>query len=267
MLVACIGRTVLELCILSTALWPEQTSHWCQAGLFLVLVQLQTISSMLLVFVFQNTLLAVLASKIYLSKNYATSLHAMTKTRQIQTVTAIVFAPIQLALLFSAAPSSVCWPAFGELVSTGLISVLLVISPLLQLSTVGKHIGRLRLPRSDKFFPITRWPLLALPSCTAVRRCSPSTGTRTCTASLCKQHSLRSTSKTSPAVGTCPRWRRGTCSIMLISTICPTHCLSSLQTAAMCTVESGYLRLLVRCSGAAHGGPLLGQSINQPDRP
>lgn len=136
MLVACIGRTVLELCVLSTALWPEWTAHWCQAVLFLVLVQLQTISSMLLVFVFQNTLLAVLASKIYLSKNYATSLHAMTKTRQIQTITAIVFAPIQLALLFSAAQSTLCWPTLGEVSSTGLINVLLVVSPLLQLSTV-----------------------------------------------------------------------------------------------------------------------------------
>lgn len=136
MLVACIGRTVLELCVLSTALWPEWTAHWCQAVLFLVLVQLQTISSMLLVFVFQNTLLAVLSSKIYLSKNYATSLHAMTKTRQIQTITAIVFAPVQLALLFSAGQSTLCWPTLPQFSSTGLINVLLILSPFLQLSTV-----------------------------------------------------------------------------------------------------------------------------------
>lgn len=136
MLVACIGRTVLELCVLSSALWPEWTAYWCQAVLFIVLVQLQTISSMLLVFVFQNTLLAVLASKIYLSKNYASSLHAMTRTRQIQTITAIVFAPIQLALLFTTAPSTICWPTLAEFSSTGLINVLLVVSPLLQLSTV-----------------------------------------------------------------------------------------------------------------------------------
>ena len=137
MFLACTMRTSIELCIL---LWPaEGTTNWCQAVLFLVLFQMQTISSLLVVFIFQNALLTILASKIYLSKNYATSMHALTKARKIQIAVATVFTPIQLASLFCVSQSGSCWPSFsakGGDTLFNMANIFLVMSPIIQLSSV-----------------------------------------------------------------------------------------------------------------------------------
>ena len=136
MFLACIFRTSIELCLFSTLFWPEFAANWCQAMLFIVLILMQIVSSLLTVFLFQNVLLTILSSKIYLSKNYSTSLYALTKSRHIQLTMALLFAPVHLASLFSVAQPNACWPSFDK-APFGLINVFLVLSPLLQLAAVS----------------------------------------------------------------------------------------------------------------------------------
>jgi len=97
-------------------------------------VQLQVISSLLAVFIFQNVVLLVLASKIYLSKNYTTSLHALTKSRQMQIAISPILAIIHFGILFAVLPRDTCLPGWTDM---AIINISLALSPLLQSTLVS----------------------------------------------------------------------------------------------------------------------------------
>ena len=190
----CLLRTLAEVCILANTHWPHLLTTWCRPMLFVIIYQFQVISSLLAAFVFQNVILIIMANKVYLNKNYINSLHAIHRSRQIQSLISVMFPLIHLLLLYWVAHQRLCWPRFSD---TLLINAFFVTSPVLQVAMVCamRVIGLQAL-----IFPI-RFCSGESYSCIVPKRYSPTMTTRICTACTLTRPRLKSTSSSSSSTG------------------------------------------------------------------
>lgn len=92
LLLACLVRSSMEMVIalqhqLVPSVWPCTTTILVWS---LLAVPLQIILCLLATLLFQNLFLIILANKVYLSKSYTAILHAMNRSKQMQTCLSFV---------------------------------------------------------------------------------------------------------------------------------------------------------------------------------
>lgn len=92
----CMIRTNLELILTTEIIWPNWiSSAECHLVILFLIGQMQLIVSLLSVYIFQNAILVVLCSRIYLSKNYQNSLQALNRSRNLQFVIITIVTIVQ----------------------------------------------------------------------------------------------------------------------------------------------------------------------------
>lgn len=114
LLLICIVRTSYELSLLALRhLWTGLDLANCGRVVIVLLMQLQVISLLIAVLLFQNVILVALANRIYLCKSFASSLKAVDNAARIQTLLAFVL-PILSGLIVARGGATNsetdCWP-------------------------------------------------------------------------------------------------------------------------------------------------------------
>ncbi|KAJ6225824.1 hypothetical protein RDWZM_004369 [Blomia tropicalis] len=96
LIMTCMIRTNLELILTTEIIWPNWiSSAECHLVILFLIGQMQLIVSLLSVYIFQNAILVVLCSRIYLSKNYQNSLQALNRSRNLQFVIITIVTIVQ----------------------------------------------------------------------------------------------------------------------------------------------------------------------------
>lgn len=119
LLAICIVRTCYELSLYTLRhLWQGLDMLNCARVMMLLVAQLQIIQSLLAVLIFQNVILVLLATRIYLCKSFASSLKAVDNATKLQLLLASAlpaFTSLAISGLGRTSPGPICWPVAAQL--------------------------------------------------------------------------------------------------------------------------------------------------------